>query len=120
MDFLARVWNWHQRDFVVEGHPRETLDRVEAYILRSGYDRTRPSTNVSAHFHEKTGGRMTFLGFTDYQIITVVVSSEGEGQTRLTVQTNYKAKEVPQRILADGVILETERSKGFWRRVFGG
>jgi hypothetical protein len=107
MDFLERVWNWHQsdfvveghpRDFVVEGHPREPLDRVEAYMLRSGYDRTRPRTNVSAHFHEKTRDRMTYFGLADYQMITVVVSSEGEGQTRLTVQTNYKAKEVPQRI----------------------
>jgi hypothetical protein len=99
MDLLARVWNWHQSDFVVEGHPRETLDRVEAYMLRWGYHRTprAPRTNFSAHF-QKTEGRVTFLGIADYKMITVVVSSESEGQTRLTIQTNHKAKEVPQRM----------------------
>jgi hypothetical protein len=96
--FLARVVNFETREYLVEGVPRETLNRVEAYMLRSGYWlATRARTDEQASF-SRTRGLLDLLSPFDGFFIKVVVSPGGEGQTRLTLWSNNNAREDAERM----------------------
>ncbi len=72
--FLARVAKLETKEYLVEGAPRETLNRVEAYMLRSGYWlATRARTDVQASF-SRTRGLLNLLSPFDGFFIKAVVS----------------------------------------------
>ena len=98
MGFLARVAKLETREYLVEGAPKETLNRVEAYMLRSGYWlATRARTDEQASF-SRTRGLLDLLSPFDGFFIKAVVSSGGEGQTRLTLWSNNNAREEAERM----------------------
>ena len=98
MGFLAHVAKLETREYLVDGAPRETLNRVEAYMLRSGYWlATRARTDVQASF-SRTRSLLDLLSPYDGFFIKAVVSPEGEGETRLTLWSNNNAREDAERM----------------------
>ena len=96
--FLARLAKLETKEYLVEGAPRETLNRVEAYMLRSGYWMvTGARTDVQASF-SRTRGLLDLLSPFDGFFIKAVVSPGGEGQTRLTLWSNNNAREDAERM----------------------
>jgi hypothetical protein len=96
--FLARVVRLETKEYLVEEAPRETLNRVEAYMLRSGYRlATGARTDVQASF-SRTRGLLDLLSPFDGFFIKAVVSPVAEGQTRLTLWSNTNAREDAERM----------------------
>jgi hypothetical protein len=72
--FLERRAKLETKEYLVEEAPRETLNRVEAYILRSGYWMvTGARTDVQASF-SRTRGLLDLLSPFDGFFIKAVVS----------------------------------------------
>jgi len=97
--FLAGLAKLETKEYLVEGAPRETLNRVEAYMLRSGYRMATGGarTDVQASF-SRTRGLLDVLSPFDGFFIKAVVSPGGEGQTRLTLWSNNNAREDGERM----------------------
>jgi hypothetical protein len=96
--FLTRLAKLETKEYLVEGAPRETLNRVETYMLRSGYwMATGARTDVQASF-SRTRGLLDLLSPFDGFFIKAIVSPGGEGQTRLTLWSNNNAIEDAERM----------------------
>jgi hypothetical protein len=96
--FLERLAKLETKEYLVEEAPRETLNRVEAYMLRSGYWMvTGARTDVQASF-SRTRGLLDLLSPFDGFFIKAVVSRGGEGQTQLTLWSNNNAREDAERM----------------------
>ena len=96
--FLERRAKLETKEYLVEEAPRKTLNRVEAYMLPSGYWlATRARTDEQASF-SRTRGLLDLLSPFDGFFIKAVVSPGGEGQTRLTLWSNNNAREDAERM----------------------
>jgi hypothetical protein len=68
-------------EYLVQGEPKETLDRIETYMIRANYAMAINRTEVSANFYRPGG---CLVGLYNPGLI-VVFPAQNSGYTRVTL-----------------------------------
>ena len=101
-------------EYIVQGEPKDTFNRIEAYTIRARFGMSMNRTDVSAKFYPPVGRcfAMFLMGLNLPGGLRVVVSpAQGSGYTRVTLDpTGCKAKKSGERMMLEEFGVATQDS----------
>ena len=99
-------------EYIVQGEPKNTFNRIEAYTIRARYGMSMNRTEVSANFYPPGRCFALFLMGLYLPGLKVVVSpAQGSGYTRVTLDpTGRKAKKGGERMMLEEFGVTTQDS----------